>query len=98
MATATKKAKGEGKAKGPDVCRLTLSINGTDYRVRPVAAAEGFGVVKAARLRKLADGDVIDVARTLDGFTCTCADATFRHDEGNARCKHARALAALGLI
>lgn len=57
-----------------------------------------FGVVKAVRLRRLDNGDLYDVAQTLDGHTCTCADAAFRHEEGNAKCKHVRTLIALGLL
>jgi hypothetical protein len=96
MATVTNKA----KAKPADVCRLTLTIRGVDYRVRPLAVEDqGFAVLKAFRLRKAGTDRVYDVARTVYGDTCDCGDQTFRH-EGNddVGCKHIRACRAAGLL
>lgn len=91
MATAT-------QAK-PETCRLTLTIGRRSYAVRRARAdAREFGIVRAFRLRRLDNAECYTVARTIDGASCDCADATFRHPEGNAACKHVRALRAWGLI
>lgn len=80
-------------------CRLTLTIARRSYAVRRLRPdARDFGVTRAYRLRRIDGGGVYTVARTLDGFTCDCADATFRHPEGNAQCKHVRACVAWGLL
>lgn len=94
MATTTR----EPKPEAPNVCRLTLHIDGTPYAVRPMPA-ECFGATgRAWRLRK-ADGAAYDVAETPDGATCDCGDQTFRHESIDAiGCKHIRALRALGIL
>jgi hypothetical protein len=81
-------------------CHLTLTINGTDYRVTPLTIPPGtFEARRAWRLRKLADGTVYDVEAIDGGFACTCADACWRRNQLDpAGCKHARALVALGLL
>jgi hypothetical protein len=75
-------------------CRLTLSINGSCYGVKPNRGAD----VRSFRLRK-SDGRVYDVARTEDGPTCDCPDFIF-HREGidPDGCKHIKAMAACGLL
>ena len=81
-------------ANPPDTCRLTLSIRGTDYALRPVPSEDG----RAWRLRK-PDGTTYDVAETRWGPVCDCPDATWRREGLDpAGCKHVRALRALGLI
>lgn len=83
----------------PETCRLTLTIGRRAYAVRRIKAdAREFGITRAYRLRRTDAAECYSVARTLDGFTCDCADATFRHPEGNAGCKHVRALRAWGLL
>jgi len=78
-------------------CRLTLSINGTRYSVRPNAASP-FAALKAFRLRK-SDGTVYDAAQTIHGLECDCPDFVFRRDGIDpAGCKHVKALAACGLF
>jgi hypothetical protein len=84
------------KTKAPDLCRLTVTIRGESYTVRPVRA-EAEDVIKAWRLRK-ADGTAYDVADTADGQVCDCADHVYRHDGQGTACKHVRALRALGLL
>jgi hypothetical protein len=75
-------------------CRLTLSINGTHYSVRPNQGA----ACVAFRLKK-ADGTVYDVARTEDGLTCDCPDFIFHRDGLDpAGCKHTKAMVACGLL
>src|SRR5689334_8545174 len=59
-------------------CRLTLTINGTPYRVRPVPA-DSFAAIRAFRLRK-ADGTAYDVAETVHGHECDCPDFVFHRD------------------
>ena len=95
MATATatirKPATRKATPKRADVCRLSLTINGVMYALRPVPAP-AFGHRKAFRLRK-ADGTAYDVADTLHGPTCDCGDQTFRHEGRDDRgCKHIRRL------
>jgi hypothetical protein len=79
------------------VCRLTIAINGMDYRVNP-NQAEGSAALKAYRLTK-ADGTAYDAALTVHGLTCDCPDFIFRRDgidpEG---CKHIKAMVAFGLL
>jgi hypothetical protein len=82
------------KPRQPDTCRLVLEIRGTAYGVKPIACDTG----RAWRLRNRENGQAYDVAETEHGPECDCADATYRHGDGNTFCKHIRALSALGLI
>lgn len=76
------------------VARLTLTINGTSYAVRPFGTPDG----TAWKLRR-PDGTAHHVAPTPHGPTCTCGDFTWRRDGLDPRgCKHVRALVAVGLI
>ena len=59
----------------PGRCRLTLTINGLDYAVRPIAC-EADDVDRAFRLSR--KSDVYDVALTVHGPTCDCPDFIFR--------------------
>jgi hypothetical protein len=78
-------------------CRLTLTINGTAYAVRPIAT-DSFAAIKAFRLRK-SDGTAYDVAQTVHGFECDCPDWTFHRDGIDPDgCKHVKALVACGLL
>jgi hypothetical protein len=77
-----------------ETCRLTLTIKGVAYSVRPTPCATG----RAWRLRNRATGRVYDVAETEHGPECDCADATWRHGDGATFCKHVRALSVLSLI
>jgi hypothetical protein len=80
-------------------CRLTLSIDGLDYRLRPLPGDLGSRIVMAWRLHKVNTPTRHDVAETLDGVTCSCGDQRFRHEGRDAAgCKHIRALRALGLL
>jgi hypothetical protein len=99
MSTATqgtgRKAPGKpARARPPDTCRLTLTIRGVAYSVRPVACPTG----RAWQLRNAGTGATYDVAETEHGPECDCADATYRHGDGGTFCKHIRALSALTLI
>lgn len=79
------------------LCRLTLTINGTPYAVRPIAA-DPRAVIKAFRLRK-ADGAAYDVAQTVHGPECDCPDFVFHRDGiDHDGCKHVKAMIAVGLI
>jgi hypothetical protein len=81
----------------PDVCRLTVTIRGEPYRVRPIRP-ECDDVSRAWRLRKR-DGTAYVVAETVHGATCECADQVYRHEgRDDVGCKHIRASRALGLI
>src|SRR5512143_9607 len=81
-------------------CRLILQVNGRHYTVRPTpVAGPSFGITRAYRLLRIDSGDIYDVAVHRDGHReCTCPDHVFRREGIDpAGCKHARALAALGL-
>jgi hypothetical protein len=79
------------------VCRLTMAINGVDYRVEP-NPAEADAVRKAYRLSK-PDGTAYDIARTHHGLTCDCPDFIFRRDGLDPDgCKHIKAMVAYGLL
>jgi hypothetical protein len=79
------------------VCRLTMEINGTDYRVEPSPAGSD-AATKGYRLRKR-DGTAYDVARTEFGLICDCPDFIFHRDGLDpAGCKHIKAMVAYGLL
>ena len=85
-------------ARKTHVARLTLSIDGIDYTVRPIASQID-GITKAFRLRKADGGAVYDVAHHGDCQTCTCGDFAYRRKDRNPRgCKHCLALTAVGLF
>ena len=78
------------------ICRLTLRIGGTEYRLRPIRHQPGFRAVWT--LKKLdPHGPVVhySVAQPKgEPAGCTCPD----HEQRGSICKHIMALAALGLI
>jgi hypothetical protein len=79
------------------VCRLTMAINGVDYRVEPNARGP-YAVEKAYRLSK-PDGTAYDVASTHHGLTCDCPDFIFHRDGIDPDgCKHIKAMVAYGLL
>jgi hypothetical protein len=78
-------------------CRLTLTINGVPYDVRPVASDPSIAR-KAYRLRK-SDGTTYDVAWTDHGIVCDCPDFEYRRNGlTDQPCKHGAALVALGML
>src|SRR4051812_29395920 len=80
-------------APAPDVCRLTVTIRGADYRARPVRNETSAG--RAWSLRKVATGARYHVVETPHGPSCDCADFTFKRDGIDpAGCKHVRSLRA----
>jgi hypothetical protein len=80
----------------PGRCRLTLTINGRHYAVRPIAS-QADDVTRAFRLSRKCD--VFDVAQTVHGPTCGCPDFIFRRDRLDARgCLHIRAMRAFGML
>jgi hypothetical protein len=79
------------------VCRLTMAINGVDYRVEP-SPAGAQAVARAYRLSK-PDGTAYDVALTHYGLTCDCPDFIFHRDGIDPDgCKHIKAMVAYGLL
>jgi hypothetical protein len=81
-------------------CRLTLSINGVHFSVRPIQS-EDDQVHRAFRLRRIPflAGVSFDVAETVHGATCDCPDYVFRRDGLDPRgCLHIRAMRAVGLL
>lgn len=71
-------------------CSLSLSINGSPYRLRRLPA----GPWSRRWLLTKPDGTEYEVSRYLGRLTCSCPDASRRQ----AQCKHQRALVALGLV
>jgi hypothetical protein len=80
----------------PGLCRLTLTINGRHYTVRPIAS-QADDVPRAFRLSR--KSDVYDVAQTAHGPTCDCPDFIFRRDGLDPLgCLHIRAMRAVGML
>jgi len=79
-----------------NVCRVTLEINGTAYRVQPCRGRAPFAAIKAFWLRKSIGGRVLVVAQTLTGHVCNCPQFTLWN--GPPTCKHVRALVAAGML
>jgi hypothetical protein len=80
----------------PGLCRLTLTINGRHYAVRPIAS-QADDVPRAFRLSR--KGEVYDVAQTAHGPTCDCPDFIFRRDGLDPLgCLHIRAMRAVGML
>jgi hypothetical protein len=78
-------------------CRLTMEINGVDYRVEQ-SPDEASAARKSYRLRKL-NGTAYDVALTNHGLTCDCPDFIFHRDGLDPDgCKHIKAMVAYGLL
>jgi hypothetical protein len=95
MTTATRAR--QPRPKPADTCRLTLTIRGVLYAVRPLAV-EDEDVSRAFSLRR-ADGASYTLADTVFGATCDCGDQTWRHEGKDATgCKHIRAARAVGLL
>jgi hypothetical protein len=80
------------------VTRLTLSINGTDYTVRPLWC-DGVHASRLFRLRKVGTPKRYCVAQTPDGAVCDCPDWVFNRDGIDPDgCKHIKAMVAVGLL
>jgi hypothetical protein len=99
---ARTRAAGQRAARKParpthGVCRLTLTINGTAYNVRPIPADPSVAS-KAYRLKK-GIGTIYHLATTAHGPSCDCPDFILRRDGIDpAGCKHIKALVACGLF
>jgi hypothetical protein len=81
-------------------CRLTLTINGVHFSVRPIKT-EDADVKRAFRLRKqpLKSDAIFDVAETVQGAICGCPDFVFRRDgQDPGGCLHVRAMRAVGRL
>jgi len=96
MSTVAPEVRGAQPAPTPPVrhgtCRLTLTIDGSDYRLtRSPTARAGWHLKKLAEPRK---GTVYCVLVHNNILTCSCHDSV----RGGAVCKHARAMVACGLL
>ena len=81
------------------ICRLTLRIGGTDYRLRRFPPAPGSGLMAIWTLRKIqADPGRAPVAYAVASDGCESKCACPDHSVDGARCKHIMALVALRLI
>ncbi len=81
-------------------CRLTLTIDGVHFSVRPIQS-EDDQIHRAFRLRRkpFRSGVIFDVAETVHGAVCDCPDFVFRRDGLDPRgCLHIRAMRAVGLL
>src|SRR5690349_3436173 len=97
MATASKPATRHPIRPAHGVCRLTLTLNGARYAVRPVRC-DREAALRCYSLRK-ADGTQYNVAQTIHGAECDCPDFAFHRDGVDPNgCKHIRALAVLGML
>jgi hypothetical protein len=95
MATVSRPRKRRKPAHG--TCRLSLTINGTGYNVRPIPT-DADAALKAFRLRKQ-DGTAYHVALTTHGLTCDCPDFVMSRDGIDPDgCKHIKAMVACGLF
>ena len=86
-------AREQAKAPASDTFRLTLTINGTAYRVRPASGSPAFAAVKAFGVGNATKDEFCFVAQTLTGNVCNCPAFL-----DNATCKHVRALVAAGVL
>jgi hypothetical protein len=78
-------------------CRVSLTINGTEYLARPLPTSR-HAAQRVFRLRK-ADGATYHVSQHGHGAECDCPDFIFHRDGLDPTgCKHIKALAACGLI
>jgi hypothetical protein len=97
-ATATKPRQPRTIKPAHGTARLVLEINGTPYRVRPIAPDPGSGVVRAYRLTK-PEGTIYDCARFSTWSECSCPDHVFNRDGlSHGPCKHVAALQVAGLM
>ena len=98
MSTVADAARPVGAPPSPvrhGLCRLTLRIGGTDYRLRPCPPETN--VLAAWSLRKLdphASARYVVAAPKGKPAHCTCPD----HERSGWTCKHLGALLALGLL
>jgi hypothetical protein len=107
MATATAKHFGAGIVRRPhnvpkpppvaDTCGLILEIRGASYRLARVRPQDP-EVQAAWSIRKVGSTEPYTLHRDAFGLHCTCADGTYRREGTAELCKHARAMAAWGLI
>src|SRR5262245_39696790 len=92
MSTVSRKARPfSAELEADDTGCPVLRLNGTAYAVERHD--------RVVRLEKR-DGTAYDVARQLDGHTCSCPDFTKRHAElpGTLGCKHIKGLRAVGML
>ena len=96
--TTTTQARTRKPARTPHgTCRLTLTINGTAYAVKPMPS-DPAAALKCYELRKM-DGERYHVSSHGHGIECTCPDWIFHRDGRDpAGCKHVRSLVACGLL
>ena len=97
MATVADAARPVGAPPPPvrhGICRLTIRIHNTEYRLRPWQPRAG--ILAEWTLRKLGPDQVCYIVTAPKGLpaTCTCPD----HQESGWTCKHIGALTAAGLI
>jgi hypothetical protein len=98
MSTATTR-KPQKVTEPTGTCGLTLRINDTKYRVRGSKARAFGATTRAFVLTKVGGTESYEVADTALGAVCDCPSLKYgRIVNPSFRCKHLRALAALGII
>src|SRR5690242_7588616 len=76
-------------------CRLTITIDGVDYRLsRGPATSPGAKVWRLRALDGPRTGNLYSVVKHRHTVSCSCPDSTVQ----NAVCKHVRALQACGIV
>lgn len=100
MATATTKPRKTRQVKpAHGVARLTLTIDATNYAVRPLPVERGSGVSRLVQLRKLdGSGEVYHASLHRHGAECTCASWIYDHADDGTPCKHLAALQGIGMM
>jgi hypothetical protein len=98
MATVSAPAPRASAASPPvrhGICRLTLTIGGTDYRLRPhPTPPPGFKIWTLRKLDPHGPSAAYAIAVHDHEVGCTCPD----HEINGASCKHIMALRALKLV
>jgi len=96
--TTRSKAAPKASAKPAGNYRLTLTIDGVDYDVRPFKPTKPGTLATFLLSRPGAPPRWI--AQTREGQKCTCEDFQFRHaaDGPKGGCKHLKAARAVGIL
>ncbi len=78
-------------AKGPKIKTKKQTYKVEDLRPDDRVAKPAFRLTKE-------DGEAYDVAVNEFGATCSCPDGQFRRENDRIKCKHVKAMRAVGLL
>ncbi len=86
-------------SKPGQTCRLTLTINSADYRLRVIPCDPSAALLCIELRKQTQDKPVYHVSLHPHGAECTCADFVLVRDGRDPLgCKHCRALRAIGIL